>query len=116
MESVVTRKLDDSGGVLHLQFVQWRRLRAKQAHYKMTEVIRWPDKLRSAINNCYDPAVDETGLQISPVPVEWLSPYEDLFCYLDLNGDPWQEAECKELNAKWGAEKFAGLNLFGVLD
>ncbi len=32
------------GGLMHLQFVSDRRLRAKQALYKMLEVIRWPGR------------------------------------------------------------------------
>lgn len=32
------------GGLMHLQFVSDRRLRAKQALYKLTELLRWPGR------------------------------------------------------------------------
>lgn len=34
----------NEGGLIHLQMVSEHRLRAKQALYKMTEVIRWPGR------------------------------------------------------------------------
>jgi hypothetical protein len=34
--------------------------------------------------------------------------------YLDVDAEPWQEAEVRRLVAEYGREKFTGLDLFGV--
>jgi hypothetical protein len=34
--------------------------------------------------------------------------------YLDVDAEPWQEAEVRRLVAEHGRETFAGLDLFGV--
>lgn len=107
-----------AGGLMHLQFVNWRRLKAKQALYKMQEVIRWPGH-RSVkdTDQLYNHAVDERPLKTLQTPDEWFRPYEHLFQYLDLDESaaPWQEAECARLWEQHGPQKFAGLNLFGVV-
>jgi hypothetical protein len=107
---------DSGGGLMHLQFVNWRRLRAKQALYKMTEAIRWPNYPVSLVEGRYNPAVDERGLQTAEVPLAWWKPYARLMVHLQTAADPWQEVECQRLMALYGPEKFAGLDLFGVVD
>ncbi len=104
------------GGILHLQFVDDRRLRAKQACYKMQEVLRWTgrDTLK-VINERYNPAVYGTpGDVLAQTPNSWWEPYLKWSQYLKLDDcEPWQERQCKE----WMAEhpgKFKGLDLFGV--
>jgi hypothetical protein len=109
------------GGILHLQYSSRRRLLAKQALYKMTEVIRWPGRdTLETINGRYnwsvygDPKRQQT-FDLSPVPPEWWAGYADLMQYLNVDAEPWQEAECRKLIEFFGAEKFAGLDLFGVV-
>ncbi len=122
-----------SGGLMHLQFVSDRRLRAKQALYKLTELIRWPgrepvravdERYNLAVYGTYRPAIggDKTGpanwqgpFMFAIVPEPWWAPYADLMPHLHVDAEPWQEAECKRLWAEHGAEKFAGLDLFGVV-
>jgi hypothetical protein len=113
------------GGILHLQYSNPRRLLAKQALYKMTEVIRWPGRDSLAeINKRYDysvyggPVRPTNGLptfDLSPVPGEWWDGYGDLMQHLHLDAEPWQEAECRRLVEEYGREKFAGLDLFEVI-
>jgi hypothetical protein len=104
------------GGLLHFQHVSWRRLLAKQALYQMTEVIRWPGrKPAHQIAEMYCGTVNEAGLRMSPIPDEWYAPYSDILHHMDVDAEPWQEAECRRLVAEHGREKFAGLNLFGVV-
>lgn len=107
-------------GLLHFQFANMRRLRAKQALYQMIEVTRWPSRKRpNEIAALYGRTVREaeTG-GCNPVPLElWLGfGYERFIAdHLRIDAEPWQEAECKRLWSEHGPEKFAGLNLFGVV-
>ena len=114
-------------GLMHLQFVSGRRLRAKQALYKITEVLRWPgrepDQIR-AVNQRYNLAVyggytaDALKLMratLGAAPFDkWWKPYADLIKYFDPHMLPWQEAECLRLLGEHGPQKFAGLDLFGI--
>ena len=122
----------EQGGLMHLQFLSERRLRAKQALYKATEVLRWPAPtmlngkrcgtdaiLKAELNQMYGRAVYESDpmkYSSADVPLDWWLPYAHLMSYLDLSEDkaPWQEIELKRLIAQHGAEKFAGLDFFGA--
>jgi hypothetical protein len=117
------------GGLMHLQFLDDRRLRAKQALYKLQEVLRWPGRNTAAeINRQYGYAV--YGYDVSKilgaaalaaqhryaeVPAAWWEPYRALLRHLHPEAEPWQLAECRKLWAEHGAGKFAGLDLFGVV-
>lgn len=112
------------GGLMHLQFVSDRRLRAKQALYKLTELLRWPERepvrmvderYNLAVYGSYTRPADRHMDVLSDVPPEWWKPYADLMPYFDPDREPWQEAECRKLVAEHGIERFAGLDLFGVV-
>ena len=109
------------GGLMHLQFLSERRLRAKQALYQMTEVLRWPGRTPARqLAEMYGHAVYDSnpaarGVTTAAVPLEWWIPYAHLERALCLDdGLPWQETEVKQLLAEHGREKFAGLDLFGL--
>ena len=108
------------GGVMHLWGASERRLIAKHALYKITERLRWPDKDVPQIDFMYNQCV-KGGLREDPakwtfanVPESWWAPYAQWMQYLDVDAEPWQEAEVRRLLAEHGREKFAGLDLFGV--
>lgn len=110
------------GGLMHLQFVSDRRLRAKQALYLMQEVTRWPGRMKPeelnrmyglAVYGSYDSA--KPDLQTAQAPAEWWAPYQHLMRYIDVDAEPWQEAECRRLWKEHGAATFSGLDLFGVV-
>ena len=105
--------------MMHLQFLSERRLKAKQALYQMTEVLRWPDRMNpEALAAMYGKAVyesDPLAYDSSPVPESWWAPYSHLMQYLDIDAEPWQEAECRRLVKEFGMEMFRGLDLFGVV-
>ena len=110
------------GGLMHLQMASERRLRAKQALYKMTEVLRWPGRSTvEQINAMYNVAVygQETPRRdpfiMAQVPKEWWAPYDRLMGHLKIHAEPWQEARCRELWAEHGPDKFKGLDLYGVV-
>ncbi len=102
------------GGVMHLQWASWRRLKAKHARYKMDERLKYPDKSVAEIDRMYSLALDERGLELDRVPVEWWAPYTHLRQYIDLYVEPWQERQCRDWMAEHGAERFKELDLFGV--
>jgi hypothetical protein len=111
-----------AGGVMHLWGASERRLLAKHALYKITERLRWPAADVREIDRMYSMCVKDTAfLPIKPkdwtfrnVPDSWWSPYAHLMKYLDVDAEPWQEAEVRRLVAEHGREKFARLDLFGV--
>jgi Glycosyl transferase family 2 len=114
------------GGVMHFWGASERRLIAKHALYRMTERIRWPQKTAAEIEFIYDPATNSSSelarrLNVAgpwtfeAIKPEWIEPYADLMKYLHVDGEPWQEAECRRLYQEYGAERFTGLQLFGVV-
>lgn len=112
LQNTIPRKL---GGLMHLQFVYRRRLVAKHALYKMTEVLRWPGREPvHAVDARYNMAPDWNGMQTVPTPPEWWAPYAHLMHHIDLTHEPWHEAEVKRLMEQHGPQRFAGLNLFGI--
>jgi glycosyltransferase involved in cell wall biosynthesis len=100
-------------GVFHLQFAYKRRLKAKHAWYKMMEVTRYPFKPVDMIDRQYNQALNESDMKLVECPKEWWDP--EIKALIDTDHEPWHEAECKRLWAEHGPEKFAGLNLFGVV-
>jgi hypothetical protein len=115
-----------AGGMMHLQFVDEERLKAKQALYKITEVLRWPGRSSvQELNDKYGRAVYESDprrFRLAQVPFDWWAPYKDILRHLTLieHGSwhcekdiPWQEREVMRLLAEHGRDKFAGLDLFG---
>lgn len=106
----------ESGGVMHLQFADWRRLVAKHQLYKITELLRWPGRKTAAeVDALYSMATTETNARFTDIPAEWWEPYEGFLRHIDLNQEPWQEAECRRLWALHGPGKFEGLNLHGIV-
>lgn len=110
------------GGIMHLWGANERRLRAKHALYKMTETLRWPGKPVTEIDRYYSQSVCpgaapqyEQEWRYVPTPPEWWCGYEELLLRLRLEAAPWQEAECRRLAADYGRERFAGLDLLGVV-
>lgn len=105
------------GGVMHLQFASRRRLLAKHALYQMDEVLRWPGRRPVAeIAREYSMAPDWEGANFAQIPAAWWEPYAESMPELDVDREPWQEAEVRWLLDEHGAEKFAGLNLFGLAE
>ena len=115
-----------NAGLMHVQFVQGRRLRAKQALYKVTEVLRWPGREPvEMVDQRYNLAVygqyktpgpgwqGPMGLAEAPMDL-WWGPYAHLMCHLDTKQVPWQEAEVLKALEEHGPKRFAGLDLFGI--
>ena len=110
------------GGIMHLWGMSERRLVAKHALYKMTETLRWPEKSMPEIDRMYSQAVFpkanlnfDQEWEFKDVPESWWAPYEHWLKYLDMTAVPTQEQDCQELVAIHGIDRFAGLDLFGVV-
>lgn len=117
-------------GLLHLQYLSGRRLRAKQAKYKCDEILRWPgrepDQIRAvnqrynlAVYGCVEPTEgwsERLALSLGEAPIDqWWRPYQPLMKHLHIQAEPWQEAEVKRLVADHG-DKLKGLDLFGLAE
>jgi len=115
---------DRNAGLMHLQFVSDRRLRAKQALYKITEVLRWPGRepitmvdhrYNLAVYGAYGGPYLNMGDTLGQAPQEpWWGAYKDLMHHFKPDAEPWQEAQVKRLLQEHGRERFRGLDLFGV--
>ena len=107
--------MSGGGGLLHLQFLSTRRLYAKQYLYQLTERLRWPDREPVAqMSEKYSLTVREAlAAQTAPCPANWFAGYEDLLHYLQVDAEPWQEAECRRL-LKEHPGIGEGCNLFGL--
>jgi len=102
------------GGVLHLQFASRRRLRAKQALYKMTETVCWPGRRTAQqLNEMYDNTTLNLPRAQRSFDPGWL--LLEVAAMVDVDAEPWQEAECRRLWVEHGAEKFKDLDLYGVV-
>jgi hypothetical protein len=111
------------GGIMHLWGASERRLRAKHAAYKMIETLRWPSKSKQDIDRLYNLAfVPSANMQFeqlwryAEVPADWWAPYSELRSCVKLDTIPWQEEMCRTLHVEHGSERFAGLDLFGVVE
>ncbi len=103
-----------SAGVCHLQWVDWQRVTAKHAWYKMMERVRW-GKDAASLNQIYGQALNETGIITCKVGGTWMSGWGDLLPMIRVGEPSWHVAECRRLLDEHGADTFAGLDLFGVV-
>jgi hypothetical protein len=103
------------GGVMHLQFADRRRMVAKHALYKITEMLRWPRRRPAGkVDGQYAASLDEAGLETAAAPADWWHglPRE----HLHIGLEPWQEREVRRLWELYGAARFEGLDLYGLPD
>lgn len=110
-----------AGGTMHLWGASERRLKAKHAWYKAAETLKWPAKPRAEIDRYYSLALRpdaapqfDQDWRYAAVPSEWWEAHREAARHLDLNAEPWQEAEARRLVEQHGAERFAGLDLYGL--
>jgi hypothetical protein len=107
---------NDLGGNMHLQWVNWSRVVQKHCWYKLHEVITYPDKPVGVIDKMYSEAVIDENPKTSECPEAWFFGYEKWLGMVDLKGeDSWYLEDSKRIISEYGAERFKGLNLFGVV-
>lgn len=100
------------GGVMHLQWCNEKRLKAKHVLYRMIDHLRWPNReTTEELNRKYNEALI-TPAKTSQVSQEWWAGQnKDL---INTNGWPWQDMEVRRLLSEYGREAFAGLDLLGM--
>ncbi len=99
-------------GLLHLQFVSDRRLKAKQYLYQLQDKLRWPNRAMEPYVRTVREHFSAPGIG-APAPDSWWAPYAHLAHYMDINREPWQIGECARLIREHpGIEK--GLDNFGL--
>ena len=124
-----------AGGVMHLWGASERRLIARHALYKVREILKPVEnrdyKAVEQIEQVFSWAikgeptkpqhprwgVPETWTYADVPEAWWTAIHHGIGANLqavDLNAEPWQEAEVRRLVAEHGRERFAGLDLFGV--
>jgi len=102
------------GGVMHLQWVDWDRIRAKHVWYRMMETVAYPGRRTpEELNVMYGQALDEQGLQLAPIPDAWWKPYGS--ARPTVGQASWHVAECERLLREHGPETFRGLELLDVV-
>lgn len=103
-----------TGGAIHLQWASRRRIVAKHIWYRMMETVAYPDRMTAAaLNEKYDAALATDGARYADLPAAWWQGYDRF--RIDLDAAPWHEDECRRLYATHGPEKFAGLDLKGLV-
>lgn len=121
-------------GVLHMWGCSERRLIAKHRAYKITEVLRWPEKSVKQIESMYTlyrstpPDKDKgdwigypstmwpsspSNWEYATTPESWWAPYYDLTHHADISDaeEPWQDRYADEMIALHGRERFRGLSV-----
>jgi hypothetical protein len=82
---------------------------------KLTERIRWPNKPVAEIERMYSwyarPENGAHAWEYGITPPAWLAPYAHLMQYLNVDAEPWQDAESDRLIAEHGADYFKGLDV-----
>lgn len=105
------------GGIMHLQFADMRRHRAKNWWYRMVERIQHPGKRTPQETNemygwCFE-GTPETRPAEYTTPEGARSFWDGIpeRRYITLGAKPWHEDEIERLLAKHGTEPFRGLYL-----
>ena len=98
------------GGMLHLSGLQSGGEAARIAYYRMQARLRCPDLPLEAIHQRY--RLDRPDGVLTPVPASWWP--TGAWEQIDWQRPLWQAVECRRLLARYGAERFAGIDLLGA--
>lgn len=103
--------------VLHYQFVNWDRTVSKQVYYRMSEWVQREQSFLVSvkINLKYFPSKDEHGLEVKPVPTDWLQAYANQPLEQALFEDhtsSWYEKDIAEYFTHYGSSFFAPLDIW----
>lgn len=99
--------------VLHYQFMDFARMQRKQRWAKLLEFGKYtqPVFLKSLIlNNKYLSTKDEIGLELAPVPPEWLTGYKP--CVLKPDASKWHASKSIEFMTEYGVENLYWLDIW----
>lgn len=99
------------GGVMHLQYANRNRMRAKSLWYMLNERVRWPNrKTPQELNAIYGDML-AVPRETKPIPDEWWTE-EKQYIHLD-EAESWHLEECRQMVKEYGREILTGLNTRG---
>lgn len=102
------------GRLLHYQYLDWGRMKAKQRWYQALETLKYPDKRPIALYRAYH-HMDVTSARCDPVQESWFAGYEARGIPLrtiNCEPRPWFEAELLKLFEKHGVARFRKLSVW----
>ena len=105
------RSVECEGGVFHLQWAAWERMKMKHIHYMLSERVRWGYSPREINERYHWFDRPPHGQDLLSVPSEWWGNYSKSSIKLDHT--VWYERECRRLVRCHGAAIMGGLDLFG---
>jgi hypothetical protein len=98
------------GPLLHLGDVPPGRLLARYALYRLCARLAWPAATPKEIAHRWQLPAQDDG---QPVPADFWP--AGALAQVDLNAPSWHAGECRRLVAAHGRDRFAGLDLLGVV-
>lgn len=107
-----TKKISTKYGLMHFQFVNWKNLLLKQAWYRCLEKICGTHTTYE-INTMYGHSKNETGLQTTQAPQEWLA-YDFFDPSVYEKPSFWRLNQIQEWFAMYGAEFFENIDIWDV--
>ena len=112
------RRIDfDQSVVLHLQYLDWQRMKSKQAWYQCWETLENGAKRPAALYRQYHHMDAVPSASIRPLDRDWVAGYRR--AGLDLTGAPrvgeaWWDREILDWMDEFGPRRFAKLDLWNV--
>ena len=104
------------GRLLHYQYIDWARMKAKQRWYQALETLKFPEKRPLALYRTYH-HMDITWARKDPVENTWFSGYEQRgIAVRTVNYDPypWFDLELLKLFEHYGPVRFRKLAVWNV--
>ena len=99
------------GGVMHLQYMNRNRMRAKSLWYMLNERVRWPERKTPRELNAIYSAMLDTPQVTRPIPPEWWTEEKALINHNE--SESWHLQECREMIKTYGRKILDGLNTHG---
>jgi glycosyltransferase involved in cell wall biosynthesis len=105
----------ENNPVLHLQYIDWNRMKSKHRWYECFEAIEFPEKSALAIYRRYHHMYAIAPSQIKRVAPKWLATFRekhiDPFAYRSEEYYRW-DCEVLDLIRKYGGSRFAKLDVW----
>ena len=102
----------ETGVVLHFQFVAWERNEMKQAWYKCSELINTKRSARR-INVTYQHLIDNSHINVKEVPLQWTKNLEGLN-ELQIKSTLWYKETIFSLFKQYGIVFFEPLEIWHI--
>ena len=107
-----TLKLKEYGGVMHYQFVSWKRFQLKQAWYRCSELIKFP-RTEASINQKFSITLGNEKMKCSPIPTKWLHSINIPKGIEEVTNN-WYFNEIKKFFKKYEVNRFEKLNIWHI--